>query len=235
MRRHTDRDRPLTPIGLQKASQPDTTRTARDGAAAGDDESPNYEDESDVHTAKGLNTNAFRWLLTANARAEMRFQSATTTIDKQRCRVRNAIERQQKALVSKSLALKALLGKKDGKVRGSAESEESPRRPTVLQRPTCPTPSGHRHRRPKSASWELPAVNKASSLQSHSDYNLSRYQTDSAAALRHSMPDIKRSDWPVAKNRDELRLRRARVSVKERNCNRQPQSPVSVFLTKFDF
>ena len=99
-----------------------------------DEDEHNYEDAS-----RNLTSNSFRWLFTANARADMQLKIAETSLTKERNRVRNAIERQQKSLQSRSVVLQS-------KLRISPP-RKFPEKKTVggstpdLKRPRCPTPN----------------------------------------------------------------------------------------------
>ena len=215
--------RPQAPLGHQRPLSPlllkNGDNTNEDAGDADDVASQNYEEEADLHTAKGLNAGAFRWLLTANARADIRFQNTTSTLDKQRLRVRNAIERQQRALASKSQALQALLGAK------KTITKPQPNEP--LLRPSGPTPNEWFARRPRSASCDLPAVDAdgGQHLRSRSDYDL----------YRASMPELKRSERPAAKvgvrSRASVLLKKRALADGRSGDERADESDV-VFVTK---
>ncbi|XP_062502055.1 uncharacterized protein LOC134179174 [Corticium candelabrum] len=125
-----------------------------------EDESHNYEDEADFYTARRLSTNSFRWLWTANARENLRLKTAETSLIKEKNRVQNAIERQQRSLRSRSFVLRSLV---------QAREEEASKQRKVgvsaltQSRPHCPTPGAafSRNRR-----CELPQITVSGRFQS---------------------------------------------------------------------
>jgi hypothetical protein len=109
---------------------------------APDEAEHSYEDASDFYSSRNLVSHSFRWLLTANARADMQLKIAESSLTKERNRVRNAIERQQKSLQSRSVALQSKLSLAcPRKVPGKTKTTVGGPTPE-LARPRCPTPNG---------------------------------------------------------------------------------------------
>lgn len=181
---------------------------------ADEEQDHNYEEESDVCTARRLSINSFRWLWTANARADIQLKNAESSLTKERDRVRNAIERQQRSLRSRSVVLQSMLRPSPPRKHPSKNTRGEKKFHVTCSRPCCPTPTSSRQVRRRSPSCELPQITRdlcekqRDSLRSKSDSDFKRHVTDTSEERRirqrgHS-PKLLSGD-PAAQKQQENR------------------------------